>query len=164
MAELKYLTGIVDEINEDVEKGKPKLIRLDTKDGERIVSVWDEMPKILKVGGTYRMATIEKPSADGERVWINLYKPRGGEYEVESVGQQNLEKPEVPKKLFPAEPMPKAQVVDENEFRKYQQAEMLKCIADAQAIAKDTPSVDIGFVACAFFTKRAKHQHYFDKG
>ena len=175
MPEVKYLEG---ELTGCEDRGNYKLLSVRTKNGNEQVSVWDKLPAIfgegnnLKTGVVFRMAVVYKSSKDGNKTFINLYKPRDGEYEVQMLEQgevfsENKNKP------FPAQPIPKKEVKMEEtpeEFRTYQKGEMLSCLLDAVWIAEQvTAQVDltpdaIATIANAMFNKRTSHLHYFTSG
>jgi len=169
---IRVLEGTLLSVENSSKVDGVKVMKLDTQKGGEIVSIWGETPLELggnmpKIGRRFRMEVLDKPRKSGEGFWTNLYKTRGGSWNIEEVGQVQLPKFEDKAQAqHTAEPAGKDKAA---EFVEYQQLMAKQCLWDASAAIHEALGVEpapeaVVTLAAAMFEKRTKAAYYFKEG
>ena len=163
---IRVLEGTLLSIEDSRKVPGVKVMRLDTQKGEEVVSIWGDTPQELggiapKIGAKFRMEVIDKPRKSGDGVWTNLYKTRGGSFNIEGLGQAQL--PSFEGKGAAAGTADRDQAA---EYIEYQQRVALQCVKDARQVIKEAlgeraDNQAIVTLASAMFEKRAKAAFYY---
>jgi hypothetical protein len=171
--EIKILKGTLTSIVEG--KKDSRIMTLETESGEQKVSFFGKPPEVLggdapRYGTEFSMEVVEQPREDGG-VWVNLYKPKGGSYHIEEIGQKELPSYEAPAAQQPVKPLDstptEAAGKDQAaEFVQYQQTMALQCVKDARqaiegALGEKASAEAVVTLAAAMFEKRSKPAYYF---